>query len=171
MKLNESGLTAIELILGIAITALIATAATMTIFQIISSSQRTSNWTMAIRQAQSVGYWVSQDVITAQSITIGDVPETAEVEFITVQWKDWETGDTHDIRYVWLDSIDSLKKIRRDQLSRDRNGVEINNKTTLVADNIYSASFLWQDDAWRLSVEARSGTKSVTREYEINQRL
>ena len=36
----------------------------------------------------------------AQSINITDDPETADIEFTIMPWKDWETGDTHDICYV-----------------------------------------------------------------------
>jgi nitrogen fixation protein FixH len=50
-------------------------------------------------------------------------------------------------------------------------GVEVDNKTTLVADNIYAADFSPQDGIWKLSVETRSGDRSVTREYEIGYRL
>ncbi|MBA7658637.1 hypothetical protein ES703_66596 [subsurface metagenome] len=85
--------------------------------------------------------------------------------------KDWETGDTYDIRYIWFDSADSLKKLKRKQIIRDKDGLTTGNITTLVADNIYTADLSWQDGAWRLSVEAHSGEKSLTREYEISQRL
>ncbi len=171
MKRDEKGFTIIDLVVVIAITAIIALGSGMTVVQIIKGSQRSNDWTTVVRQAQNVGYWVSEDALMAQTIAISDDPETGDIEFFTVYWKDWETGDTYDIRYVWLDSADSLKKLVRKQVSKDKDGVEISNKSTLVADNIYAATLSWQDGAWRLSVEARSGEKSTTREYEISQRL
>jgi len=171
MKRDEKGFILVNLAVVIAIVAMIAAGAGMTTVQVIKGSQRSSDWTTAVRQAQNVGYWVSEDALMAQTITISDDPETTDVEFIIVYWKDWETGDIHDIRYVWLDSADSLNKLKRKHLTRDRHGVEIGNKTTLVADNIYAASLSWQDGKWSLSVETRSGEKSATREYEISQRL
>ena len=170
MRQNEKGFIIVNLAVVIAIAAIITLGAGMTTVQIIKGSQRTNDWTAAIRQAQNVGYWVSEDALMAQTITIGDDPETVNVEFIILSWKDWETGDVHDIRYVWFDSVDSLKKLKRTQVTKDRDGVEIENKTTLVADNIYTANLTWQDGMWRLSVEARSGEKRITREYEISQR-
>ena len=104
-------------------------------------------------------------------LVIGDDPETGEVEFITLYWKDWESGDTHETRYIWLNSSDGLKKLNRNHLIRDKDGVEIENKSTFVADNIYTASFAWQDSGWRLTIEARSGTEAETREYKINPRV
>ena len=171
MKRNEKGFTLIELAVATAIVALIALGAGMTTVQIIQGSQHSSDWTTAVRQAQNVGYWVSQDVLIAQTANVSDDPETADIEFIIVYWKDWETGDMYDTRYVWLDSADSLKKVKRKQLTRDKDGVEISNKTTLVADNIHTANLSGQDGLWRLSVEAHSGKKSATREYEISQRV
>ena len=171
MKKGESGFSFIEVLVVIAISAMIVTGAGMTTVQIIKGSQHSSDWTTVIRQAQNVGYWVSYDALMAQTITIGDDPETGDNEFIIVYWKDWETGDTHDIRYVWLDSAYSLKKLSRKQVTKDKDGVEIGNKTTFVADNIYTASLSEQSGGWRLSVEARSGDKSVSREYEISRRL
>ena len=107
----------------------------------------------------------------AQTINATDDLGTDDVEFVVMNRKDWQSGDTDDIRYVWLDSADSLKKLKRKQLTCDKNGVEIGNKMTLVADNIYTANLSWQDGMWALSVEARSGEKSATREYKISQRL
>jgi len=170
MRRDEKGFIIINLAVVLAISAIIAVGAGMTTVQIIQGSQRTNDWTAVVRQAQNVGYWVSEDALTAQTITISDDPETTDVEFIIVYWKDWETGDTHDIRYVWLDSADSLKKLQRKHLTRDKNGVTTANKTALIADNICTANLTWQDGAWRLSIEARSGDKSATREYEISQR-
>ncbi len=171
MKRSEKGFTLIEVIISTALMAMIALGAGMTTMQIIQGSQQSSEWTTVVRQAQNAGYWVSEDALKAQTIAIGDDPETGDDEFIIVYWKDWETGDTYDISYVWLDSADSLKMLKRKQVIKDKDGVEIGNTTTLVADNIYTATLSWQSGAWLLSVEARSGDKSVTREYEISQRL
>ena len=169
---SEMGFTLIEIAAAIAIIAVITLGAGMTTAQIINVSQRSIDLTTAVRQSQNVGYWVSRDSLMAQTITIGDDPVTADdVEFIIIYQKDWETGDAHEIRYVWFDSADSLKKLKRKQLTRDKDGVEITSKTTLVADHIYSANLSWQDGVWGLSVEARSDEVSATKEYEINQRL
>ena len=171
MRRDEKGQTVIEVIVATAVSALIAVVAVMTVVLIIVNSQRNNDCTTAVRQAQNLGHWVSQDVLTAQTITVGDDPETADVEFIIASWKDWETGDTYDIRYLWFDSVDSLKRIKRKQLTYDKDGVEVDSKTTLVADNIYTADFSLQDGLWKLSVETRSRDRSVTREYDISHRL
>ena len=170
MNSNEKGFALIELMVTIAISALIAVGAGMTVSQIIRGSQHGSDWTTAIRQAQNVGYWVSQDILMGESIAIGDNPETADIEFIDVYRKDWETGDTYEISYIYLDSVDSLKKLKRNQLICDKDGVATSNISTFIADNIYTANLSSQDGVWKLNVEVRSGERSVNREYQINQR-
>jgi len=170
MKRDEKGFTIIELIVSVAVVALITLGGGMTTAQIIRGAQHNEDWMTAVRQINNVGYWISQDMLMTQTIDTGDDPETADVEFITVPWKDWETGEAHDVRYVWLDSADSLKKLQRKHLTYDRDGVETANKSTLVADNIDSANFSLQNGTWRLNITARSGQISATRAYEIGQR-
>jgi prepilin-type N-terminal cleavage/methylation domain-containing protein len=168
---GEKGYSFIELLIAISVSAVLAIGAGMTTFQIFRSSKQNNDWNVAVRQAQSLGQWVSQDALMVNTIDIGDDPGTEDVEFISLFWKDWENGDTYNTDYIWLDSIDSLKQLSRKQVTYDINGVEINNTTSLVADNVYSATLTPQTNSWRLTVETRSGTRSVTREYEISQRL
>ncbi len=171
MRRDEKGFSIISLAVAVAISAIIATGVGMTTVQILDVSRQSSDWATAVRQAQNVGYWVSQDALMAQTINATDDLGTTGEEFIIIAWKDWENGDVHDIRYFWLDSADALKKLKRQQITRDKEGVTTGNITTLVADNIYTADLSSQDDAWRLNVEARSGEKSLTREYEISRRI
>ena len=168
---GEKGYSLIELLVAISVTAVLAAGAGMTTFQIFRSSKQNNDWNVAVRQAQSLGQWISQDALMVNTIDIGDDPETEDVEFISLFWKDWENGNTYNTCYLWHDSEDSLKRLTRQQVTRDINGVETSNTTSLVADNIYSAALTPQTDSWRLTVEIRSGTRSVTREYEISQRL
>ncbi|MFC1909404.1 type II secretion system protein J [Chloroflexota bacterium] len=170
MKSKENGFTLIGLVVALTISAIIAAGAGMTTAQIMEGSRSNNDRTTAVRQAQNVGYWVSRDALTTQAIVTTDNLETPEIEFIIAYWKDWETGDTHDIRYTLFDSADSLKRLERNQLSRDKDGVITDNNTTQVADNILAANITQQGDTWILYIEARSGEKSVTREYEFSLR-
>ena len=170
MKQGERGLTIIELVVVIAISAIIAAGTGMTTVQIINGSEDSQDLVTVANQTHNAGYWVSRDIMTAQSANVSDDPGTAESEFAVIAWKDLETGDTYDIRYIWLASTDSLQMLKRKQIIRNNDGVVTSNKTTLVADNIYSANLTQVDTGWKLAVEAQSGEKSLTREYIIGQR-
>ena len=172
MNTNEQrGFILIEFLVAIAVLAVIALGGGMTTVQVIEHSQSNRDHLTTARQAQNVGYRVSQDIPSAKHVSTTDAPETAEVEFITLTWKDLESGQTHDIRYIWIDSSDSFKKVKRKHMVRDENGLETSNSTLLVADNIYSANLTQQGSGWKLTVEAVSGEKSSVKEYEIHQRL
>ncbi len=172
MKRSERGFTLIELIVATAIVALIANAAGMGIFQVITGTERSNNHMTAVRQVQNAGYWISQDTLIAQSIVTDDDPETSELEFITLKWTNWENGDVHKIVYTLEDMPGGLKKLKRQYLIYDAGGVEIGNMMTFVAECIVgSASFSEQDGVWKLSIEARSGAETETREYEVNPRV
>ena len=169
MKRSERGFTLIELLVVIAIVALIAGAANMSIFQVLKGTERSNDHTTAVRQVQNAGYWISHDTQMAQSVVTGDDPETPE--FITLNWTNWENGEVHKIVYTSHDMADGLKKLKRQHLIHDADGVEIGNKMTLVAEYIDSASFSKQNGVWKLTIQARSGTQTETREYEINPRV
>lgn len=171
MKRDQRGSIAVEAVVAVAIAAIIAAIAGMTAAQIVMGSEINHDWTTTVRQAQSLGYWVSRDILTSQSISTDDDTGTTDIEFLTGTWKDLETGNTYDIRYIWFDSDGGLKGFRRKQVTRDTDGVVIDDRTTLVADNIYTAILSLEGDAWKLSIETRSGDKSVTREYKIDQRI
>lgn len=168
---DEKGFTLIELLIVISVSSLLAIAASMTTMQIFASSRQNNDWNVALRQAQSIGQWVSQDALMANTIDIGDDPETGDVELITLFWQAWGSGDTYNTYYLLFYSEDSLKELQRRQVIRDNNGILISDTTLLVATNIYEATITEQVNSWRLNVETRSGERSVTREYEISHRL
>jgi len=168
---GENGYSFIEVLIAVSVSALLAIGAGMTTAQIFRSSRLNNDWNVMLRQAQSVGQWVSQDALMVSTINIGDDPGTSDIEFISMFWKDWESGDTYDTYYLWFDTADSLKLLTRRQVTRDNNGAVISDTSVLVATNIYAATLTQQVNSWRLNVEARSGDRSVTREYEISRRL
>ena len=170
MRLNEKGFSVIELSVLIPVVALITLAASMTVFQIIQGTKLNVDWTTTVRQAQNVGDWISRDILSVQSANASDDPATTDIELVFMSKKDWVTGESFDIRYIWSDSVESLKELRRLQLTQDKNGVQTGDKTTLIAENIYSANLSSQSGIWVLNVEARSGERITAREFKIDQR-
>jgi len=171
MRGNEKGFTLIEVMVATTLAVILGVGITMTTAQTLNISRRSNDWSTVVHQTQNIGYWVRQDALMAQSVNVTDDPETTDVELITLDWKNWENGDTHNIRYILLDSTGSLKKVQRKELTRDNLNVEIGNATTFVADNINTANLSQQDGAWRLYIEAVSGEKSSAKTYRLGYRL
>jgi type II secretory pathway component PulJ len=171
MRRKEKGFSLISMVVTIAIAALIAFGALITSFQIIKGTARNENHAEVIRQAQNLGCWFSRDALMAANITAGDNPETSDDELLTIWWKDWESGDTFDIRYILLDYADSLKQLKRNQVMRFKDGGVAENTTSLIAHSVYSANLSQQDDTWILNIETHSGQKQSVKEYKITKRL
>ncbi|MBA7685659.1 hypothetical protein ES703_94084 [subsurface metagenome] len=176
IKRDQRGFTLIELLVALAIVALIAGAAVMTMFQVINVTKSSNDRMTVIRQVQNAGYWISHDTLMAQNVVTGNDPETPEEdEFITLSWtdrKDWEDDEddeVHKIVYTFYDMADGLKKLKRTHLIDD-----VISEQTLIAEYIDSAASFFepeQDDIWKLTIRAHSGTQTETREYEINPRV
>jgi prepilin-type N-terminal cleavage/methylation domain-containing protein len=94
---NQGGFTLLELALAMAIGGIIASAITMTMFQIFDSSSRTSNHMTVVRQVQSAGYWVSNDVQMAQGIAPEPLPDTDGLPLV-LNWTKWD-GTAHKVTY------------------------------------------------------------------------
>lgn len=169
---GEKGFLIIDLAVAVAILALIAGSAGMIITQLLQITRSSSDFSTATRQAQNLGYRLNQDLLMASTVTTSDDPGTADVEFAIIDWKDWLSGDMYEARYVWQDAGASLKRAIRRLSVHDKNGLETGSASTLVADSIYSISLLLQSGVtWKLNIEARSGDKSVTREYQVDMRV
>jgi len=90
---DQKGFTLLELLIGIAITALITTAVTMTIFQTFTGSTRSSNHMVAVRQVQEAGYWVSFYAYAAQNTII-----TGDSGFpLILRWIDFDANEKHKV--------------------------------------------------------------------------
>lgn len=167
---SQAGFTLIGLLVTLAISAMIAAAAGMTAVQTVKVTEDSSDHTMAARQAQNFGSLISKDLLMAETASTSDDPGTPEVEFITIQWKEVETGHRHDVSYIWLDSGDATKRVVRQETIYDEQGVPTSNATTRVATHVYSANLSQQDEEFTLSVETKVGQASETKHYDIIRR-
>ncbi len=70
IRKGQKGFTLLELLIALAITALMTTSITMAISQTFTGSTRSSNHMVAVRQVQEAGYWVSYYASSAQNMTI-----------------------------------------------------------------------------------------------------
>ena len=133
MKKGESGFTLIEVLVAIAITALIAFGGVATATQIISVNAKSNAHMTAVNEVQNAGYWISRDTQMAQSVTADGLTPP---EFLILSWTEDSSGDNYQVVYTLEDIPGSaLKKLHRDQ---SINGGA--NELTLVAQYIDPAS-------------------------------
>ena len=161
----------INAIATLVISSILALGAGMTCVQIIKQTETSEEHATVARQAQNLGFSVSQDMVMARMVSNSDNTITPDTEFITLIWKDWESGYMYDVRYIWADESAALKEVFRKQSIFDENGQQIYTTSTLLANNIYTANLTDTGTAWMLTVEAHSGDKVALREYEINRRI
>ena len=125
--------------------------------------------TVALREAQNAGYWITRDVQTAQ--IVDPAPVTGELLVLTLKV---EGSDDIIITYQLQTAPDGLKK-----LSRTRDGVSM-----LIAEHIYydpvgdpdtSTIVFPSDELYPDKVEFRITAKCndsiVIKKYEATQRV
>ena len=154
---NQRGFTMIEVIMALAVTAIITGGITMTIFQVFDGNTRSSNHMIAVRQVQNAGYWISHDTQMAQSVALTAGPDGFP---LTLTWADWDSGDVHKVVYTLL-ADNKLQREHYTNLNPDA--------TTFVAEYIDPTGTSCQFAGGKLTftVTATVGTQSETRTYEV----
>jgi len=165
---RRDGFALAELLVVLTLASLITLGATVTVFHLLKVSRQNSEWSVAVRQAQAVGYWISRDQYAASLMETADDPGTPETELLTLTWREWQTGDVHAARYVLSPSSGSLQRLQREASVTDNGGAVKSSTSTLIADNVEAASVTVQADLSRkLTVQARAGSRYVVREYIV----
>lgn len=168
---NEAGFLLINILVVLAISAVIVVGAGMTTVQLIKVTQSTEDHAILARQPQNLGYWLSQDLMMAMVVTTEDDIGTPETEFAIIMWKDWELGDMYEVRYSWANPEESQKQVIRTKTHRDIEGAVVSEVSTLVADNINAATLtLPLTNPKTLTVEALSGERSASVQYDTSRR-
>ena len=184
---KQKGFSLIELLVAIPIAGLVVAAATGAIIQLLNVSDINAN-TMAIRQVQTAGSWVSRDGVQAQS-TSGISTVGTGMPF-TLTWSFWDTGasppvnETHQVTYSLVDMPSgSLKQVQRHEIVTDANGAVTSDTTIFVAKYVdgsaISCQWAWETDpapahysstTFIFTVTAAVGSETESRSYQIRPR-
>jgi prepilin-type N-terminal cleavage/methylation domain-containing protein len=105
LKKDQKGLTLLELIIAIAITSLITGGIGTIVYQIYTSSARSSNHMVAVREVQDTGYWVSAYAYMAQNATITGVSGFP----VILQWVNFEPSGRHKVVFTLTSSSGGLR--------------------------------------------------------------
>ena len=95
---NQRGFTLIEVLIAIAVTALIIGGITMAIFQTFTVSARNTSHMTAVRQVQNAGYWISQDAQMAQEVAPAADPDPDGFP-LTLTWTEWVDETVNVVTY------------------------------------------------------------------------
>ena len=166
---NQKGFTLIEVLIAVAIFAVVAVAANAVIVQIVQSN-RTSSHMVALRQVQQAGYRVNLDALQAQNIT----NSTGSGGFpLTLNWTTWEDAEFHTVVYNLVNPSGGLYQLQRQET------VGTDTTTTVVGQYIYlgteppnSTECSWNatERVLTLNITARVGLQTESRTYEIKPR-
>jgi len=167
---NQKGFTLIEVMITVAILAVIGVVIQAVIVEVIQSN-RTSNHMVAVRQVQQAGHRVSQDCIQAQNINDSNVTGGFP---LTLNWTTWEGGELHTVVYDLVNSSGGLCQLEREET------VGNNTPTTgVVAQYIYDGTApprptecSWNptENMLTFNVTAVVGLQTESRTYEIKPR-
>jgi prepilin-type N-terminal cleavage/methylation domain-containing protein len=167
---QQSGFTLIEVMIGIVIVSVISIAVAMIMGAILKVSAGSSHRVTAIRQVQNAGMWVTQDVLSSQTVTIGGS------HFLEVLWADWD-GTKYKVDYDY-DTAVPTDLVRRYYVKHPADAAFPSTPTsqTVAAHYIDPANttFVTSSGFYKLTVTAKiSGFSangqpvSETRVYEI----
>ena len=166
---GEKGFTITELLIGMIIMAIVVLAASMSIGQMYRITRLNNDWSIAVRQAQNAGYWLSHDAIMSIDI-MGDNNLTSESGNFTLEWIEWDTGNINFINYSLIPSPDGLYRLKRIK-TVEFNGTVILTAESVIADHIESIRWSPVGDDLHFTTEAVSRSKSATREYVVSPRV
>ena len=171
LKKGERGFTLVELLIVLAITGLVTSGITMTVFQVFNINTRTTNRMTAVRQVENAGFWVSHDVQMAMYVSTSD--------FLELTWIEWDTSNNHTVIYSLEDMPAGLKKLQREHNIYIDSELD-STTTTIVAEYIDLAqtNCVTQPEGAEpegvevltFTVTATVGGQSETREYEVMPR-
>jgi prepilin-type N-terminal cleavage/methylation domain-containing protein len=163
---DQRGFSLIELVIVIALTGIITTVITMTIFQVFNMNTRTSNRMTAVSQVQNAGKLVSEDILEAQAATASD----NLAALLTLNWTD-QGNNKHGVVY-YLEGTGGLGTLLRKYYLNSSL-----NSTTKVAECIAAnqTSFrplgaLPPGGVLTFNVTATVGKETETRVYEVKPR-
>ena len=163
--LNQKGMTLMELLVAIGIASFLIVGVAVAILQLISVSDRNSNYMTAYTEVQNAGFSVTSDAVQALVVSVVDDPGTSEVELLTLDWIDFN-GDIHQVVYTLEDGSGGLKELWRDHT----NGATP--ETILVAKYIDpdETNCTWVENVLTLVVTAEVEGETATRTYNVEPR-
>lgn len=160
--LGEKGFTLIEMLVVVAIAAVVMGAASAAIVALYRISPQSNNWTVALRQVQNSGYWISRDV----QMSAGNIAVGTGNTFLTMVLPQNPT-DNVTIVYQLQNMSGGQRLMRTNQTTNDT--IMIAEFISIPADTgpFYNSD----NNTLTFTIKATYGNAPVTRTYEALQRV
>jgi len=164
MKRGEKGFTLLEVLIGVAIMAIVVGAVAMTTTTLLLNEGQAAGQNTALPQVQNAGYWISRDVQMARNVNPSapnGFPLSLDIPV--------DRDENNDYTIDYLFDGDKLKRQVYDSLGTLTS-------ETFIAEYIDTSKTTFSAldaDAglWKLTVRASRDETGTTRSYEISQRL
>jgi len=161
MKRREKGFTLLEVLIGVAIMAIVVVAVAMTTTTLLLNEGQAAGQNTALPQVQNAGYWISRDVQMARTVTLGEPGVFLRLDI------PMDNNPEHDYTIDYLFDGDKLKRQKHDSFGTSE---------TFIAEYIDTSNTTFSAldaDAglYKLTVRASRDETGATRSYEISQRL
>ena len=169
---NQRGFTLIEIMIAIAITALITSGITTAIFQMFSINTRSTNHMTAVREVQNAGYWVSHDAQMALNVELAEgqpgypAENPVNTKFpLTLTWTEWDDSNVHRVVYTLEYGGEPMWLKRSHFINGDVSETSV---AQYIVPGVPQTNAEFNDDGMLiLTVTATVGEASETRVYEI----
>lgn len=160
---QQRGFTLIELMVTIAITAILSSGVTMTVFQIFDSNTRSTAHMSAIKQVESAIHWISRDTQMAQVV---DADPSGANEVLKLQWTEWD-NTVNVVTYTLTGG-----ELKRNLVQVPGTTTEIPIAQYIVSDPATDFTFDSSSNVLTLKITASVGTPAITetREGEVKPR-
>lgn len=163
MKRREKGFTVLEVLIGVAIMAIVVVAVAMTTTTLLLNEGQAAGQNTALPQVQNAGYWISRDVQMARNVVFDDPYFLLSLDIPV------DTDENNDYTIDYLFDGDKLKRRVYDSLGTLTS-------ETFIAEYIDTSNTTFSAldaDAglYKLTVRASRDETGATRSYEISQRL
>ena len=137
---GQAGLTMVELMVALAISVLIVVGSLVFLRYMITVAADNRDKTMATLEVQYVGFWISEDVVQAQTINVGNISGDVDGFPLIIEWTEWDGLRNEKITYK-LEPMEG-EDLWRLMRTRDvYDGLEHSIATSLVAEYLV----LWDD--------------------------
>jgi prepilin-type N-terminal cleavage/methylation domain-containing protein len=160
---NEKGFTLIEVLVALAITAVMIPVMAMSTATILRNNQQAVAHNIVLQQVNNAGYWISRDVQTAKNVTL---TEPSGFPLTLVIPDDVNESNDYSVKYLFSGS-----KLKR-QVYNSAHALTaeiIAAEYVEVADTTFNS--IPETNSYEITVSASKGGVVVARNYQVRQRL